>query len=332
MDRSILELLRESAANLLVAFDGHAMATAMIGRGKVILLGEHGVVYGHPALAAGLGVGVEATAAEASDGVDGLDVAPWNVSIRNGQTDSEGAESLAEAYVAVRASYPPSPVRVHAQVELPAGAGLGCSAALGVAVIAALDEHFQVSRTPSQRAEFALAWERVFHGNPSGVDNTMAACGGVALFRKGVPLEPVRPRRPLHLAIGHSGEASSTKEIVAMVARQRDKDPARVDKVFDGIAALVRNARLAVEAGDLKALGQLLDMNQALLSSLMLSTESLEALCAAARDAGALGAKLTGAGAGGCMFALAESAEHAETIRQALARISSLTFVAEAGA
>jgi len=291
--------------------------------GKVILLGEHGVVYGHPALAAGLTRGVRATAAA---GAARLRITPWDVDVGTGD-DSE----LARAFAAVLPLYPEQ-ASVRAEVDLPGGAGLGCSAALGVAIVAALDEHFGVARTPEERGEVSLAWERVFHGNPSGVDNMMASCGGVAVFRRGAPLERVRPRRPLPIVIAHSGESSSTKEIVAGVARQRDADPARVDGVFDGIASLVRNAGLAVAAGDLRALGQLMDLNQGLLASLLLSTEKLETLCRAARDAGALGAKLTGAGAGGCMIALAETEAQAVEIEAALAPHASLTLVALAGA
>lgn len=296
------------------------------GGGKVILLGEHSVVYGHPALAAGLGVGASAHAIQASR--DELAVSPWGVTMT---PDSD--EPLAQAFSVALGLYPERhPVRIEADVAIPGGAGLGCSAALGVAVIGALDAHFGIERTPAERGEVSLAWEQVFHGTPSGVDNTMAAVGGIALYRKGHSLEPIRARHALPLVIAHSGESSSTKEVVSMVRRQHERDPARIDEVFEGIAALVRNARLAVEGGDLKSVGQLMDMNQGLLSALMLSTENLERLCSAARDAGALGAKLTGAGGGGCMIALAPDLESAETIRATLAEHASWTAVASAGA
>jgi mevalonate kinase len=218
------------------------------------------------------------------------------------------------------------------RLELPAGAGLGASAAMGVAVSAALDQHLGVARTPEERATQTLAWERVFHGNPSGVDNTMAAVGGVAFFTRGQPLEPVRVRRPLVLVIGHSGEASETKLMVGLVAQQLEREPKRIGELFDAIAALVRNGRLAVEAGDLRALGQLMDMNHGLLSALMLSTPRLEDLCHAAREAGALGAKVTGAGGGGCMFALAADTGAAHTILAALQSLGAESFITEVGA
>jgi len=310
------------------------------GRGKVILLGEHGVVYGHPALAAGLGVGVHATAHVSESDDDVIVARPWGVTARVGSEEplALGLQAILEGMPSDRLPGAGSAadrrprVRVEVDVELPGGAGLGCSAAIGVAVTGALDELWSIERTDEARGDYSLRWERVFHGNPSGVDNAMAAVGGVALFRRGQPLQAVRVKKPLPLVIAHSGESSSTKEIVAMVARQRDAETERVDEAFEAIAALVNNAKLAVEAGDLKGLGQLFDLNQMLLAGLMLSTEKLEELCRVAREEGALGAKLTGAGAGGCMIALAKDEADAERIREALAKRSPLTLVAMAGA
>jgi mevalonate kinase len=298
------------------------------GHGKVILLGEHSVVYGRPALAASLDRGVLARGAVARS--DELVIEPWGVSAL---ADAESDDPLARAYAAILALHGPDrpAVRVQAEVALPGSAGLGCSAALGVAVLRAVDEALGVSRSDRDVGETSLVWERIFHGNPSGVDNAMAAGAGMALFRRGAPLEPVRPRAPLTLVIANSGEAGSTKEMVASVGRQHERDPSRLEQTFDGIASLVRNARLAAEAGDLPALGKLMDLNQALLGSLLVSTEALESLCERARNAGALGAKLTGAGGGGCIIALAEHRRSAEDVRLALAPHAAESFIVEAG-
>lgn len=302
------------------------------GCGKVILLGEHSVVHGRPALAAGLSRGARAEVTESTDASSRarfvFDTAEVDV-----LASEESEHPLGRALAALLATYTaPPPVQVTVRLELPAGAGLGASAAMGVSVSSALDQYLDVARTPLERATQTLAWERVFHGNPSGVDNTMAAVGGVALFTRGQPLEPVRVRQPLTLVIGHSGEASETKHMVGLVAQQLEREPERIGQLFDAIAALVRNARLALEAGDLRALGQLMDMNQGLLSALMLSTARLEDLCHAARDAGALGAKVTGAGGGGCMIALAADASAAQTILAALQSLGAESFVTEVGA
>lgn len=292
------------------------------GRGKVILLGEHAVVHGYPAIAVGIERGVHAEAVPATR--DLLRLAPWNLAI---EPDPRGTEPLQRAFSAVLDTYEHRPpLEVRATAGLPAGAGLGCSAAIGVAVLDAIDEALGRTRDRSALGEAALIWEEVFHGSPSGVDNTMSAVGGVAMFVRGERLRPIRANKPLHLVVGYSGESSSTKEMVASVRRQLEQEPDRVGKTFAAIETLVRNAKLAIEAGDLVALGQLIDLNHTLLSSLMLCTTKLDAMCQAAREAGALGAKITGGGGGGCMFALAPEGESAERVCEALGEEA---FVAE---
>jgi len=308
------------------------------GAGKVILFGEHAVVYGKPALAASLSRGARAEATR--DDAGALRVAPWNTRVTLGGPESgdetgekvdDKATMLRLAYRTLIDSYP-DPARgfgVRAEMEIPGGAGLGGSAALSVAVIRALDEALGIRRTDTEVAELSLCWERVFHGNPSGVDSAMAASAGVALYVKGQPLQPVRLARPLYLCIAHSGEYGSTKTTVSSVARQQAHDPARVNKVLDGIEAVVVNARRAIEDGELQKLGQLMELNQKLLVSLLLSTPRLEELCRAAVAAGALGAKLTGGGGGGCMIALSDDEHGAERVRQALSVFDAAAFVVE---
>ncbi len=288
------------------------------GHGKVILLGEHAVVHGVPALAAALANGATATAAAGER--NRLRVAPWAVDVRPGD-DVPLARAFAAALEARGGAR--TPLDVEASMEIPGGAGLGSSAALGVAVIRAMDAHEGVTRDDDDTQRIALAWERVFHGNPSGIDTAMAIAGGVALYRRSPAegqrtLERVVPRAPITLVVGHSGEGASTRAMVESVARQKERDGARFAKTLAAIEVLVSNARSAIEAGDLRGLGQLLDMNQSLLAAWMVSTGTIEEMCAAARAAGALGAKLTGGGGGGCMIALAPSVEAAEPIRAAL--------------
>lgn len=301
------------------------MNDGVFGRGKVILLGEHAVVYGRPAIAAGIERGVRARVAP-SDRLHVV-ITPWSREIAPDDRDE-----LGRALAAVIAEQPGQvpPVRIEAEVGLPAGAGLGCSAALGVAIVRALAQAAGEALDNAEVARRALAWERVFHGNPSGIDNTMAAHGGIACFRRGAALEPIRPRVPLRLVVGDSGEGASTRVMVESVARQHQHDRERTEKTLDAITALVNNARLAIEDGDVRALGQLMDMNQLLLGSLMLSTPKLEEMCAAARQAGALGAKLTGSGGGGCMIALVADEASGERVREAIERTGHRAFVAEA--
>jgi mevalonate kinase len=159
--------------------------------------------------------------------------------------------------------------------------------------------------------EAAMAWERVFHGNPSGVDAWASAHGGCVSFLRGqngrsATIKPIPVKYDLPIAIAVAGPPASTKVMVEGLAKLRERKPEIVQKSFDGIESLVQNAALCIEAGDLPGLGKLLDLNQMLLAGLMLSTEDIERACGTARSAGALGAKLTGSGGGGCVIALAD--------------------------
>jgi mevalonate kinase len=203
-----------------------------------------------------------------------------------------------------------APKAIEVDADLPPGAGLGCSAAMGVAITRALDPHASGETLQAR----AMAWERVFHGNPSGVDAAVAARGGCIFFRKGEPLEPVRVGGTLHLCIGSTGMASSTKSMVDAVARLRACRPEVVETSFEAVRSLVHNARIAIGAGDRFALGRLMDLNQTLLSALFVSTPDIERMCAVARGAGAIGAKLTGAGGGGSVVALVPSSTVGEAV------------------
>jgi mevalonate kinase len=267
---------------------------------------------------------VRAQARVLSEGPSRLRVRGWEIEV----DESDSHKDLARAFRALLdVGRPPYALSVEAEVELPPGGGLGCSAALGVAVARAVEPNASLSRI----ADRAMAWERIFHGNPSGIDSAVAASGGCIQFEKGRGIETVRASGGFMLCIGHTGMASSTKSMVESVARMRARRPEVVDKAFDAIHSLVRNARLAIEAGDRFALGRLMDLNQMLLSGLFVSTPEIEQMCALARTAGAFGAKLTGAGGGGCVVALVNNSS-AERVLEAWRGIKVEAFVTRVAA
>ncbi|HEX2735902.1 MAG TPA: mevalonate kinase [Polyangiaceae bacterium] len=262
--------------------------------GKVILSGEHAVVYGTPALACGLAKGATATAARADHTTLSFES---KVVAADSDTQRALETVLSELHL--------QPHAVDVRLDLPSGVGLGASAAIGVAVTLALFEANALEPTQADVLGIVDRWERVFHGNPSGVDAASALAGGCVRYVKGEGIRRVRLGQPLQLAIAVAGPPSSTRQMVEQVAGFRERNPAQFDRNLEAIATLVRNAELCLESGDLTGLGTLLDYNHMLLSGWFLSTPAIEDCRSLARALGALGSKLTGAGGGGCVIALA---------------------------
>lgn len=259
------------------------------GPGKVILLGEHGVVYGQPALAAPISRGVRAWAVPASR--CGLEL-PSTLK-------AEHAASLERAFS--RAAKVTGHPKVHVTLEsdLPLSMGLGSSGALSVAVSRVLLEA-KTARPATLDAllKVALEMEKEFHGTPSGVDHTTSARGELVLFQRG-RATVVRAPRPVRLLVAIVGERPSTKRTVSALRERQARWPARYKRLFLEIGRVAKEGASAVRSGDLDALGDLMNVNQGLLNAVGLSSEGLEAMVNRLRRHGALGAKLTGAGGDG---------------------------------
>jgi mevalonate kinase len=265
--------------------------------GKVILLGEHAVVYGVPALAAGIDRGAEALARPADRAT---------LVLGDRQVAADDGSDTSRAFSALLAELGAPPVAVEVTLTVLPGCGLGASAAISVAIARAVLDAMAASSSFDRVFAAANAWERVFHGNPSGIDAAAAAAGGCISFTRKDGVSHLTLPVDLEIAIAVAGPPASTKEMVEGVAKLKERRPEVVGKSLEGIEALVKNARLCIEAGDTEGLGKLMDLNQMLLSGLFLSTPDIERACRIARDAGALGAKLTGSGGGGCVIALTE--------------------------
>jgi hydroxymethylglutaryl-CoA reductase len=257
--------------------------------GKVILLGEHVVVHGHPAIVAGLGRGLSVTIAP-GDG-------PPSHDVKLGQ-----AITLAARLVGVA----PDGFTVAIDGDLPIGMGLGSSAALAVALLRALAAAGGIPLGTPEVAAAAHEIERLFHGTPSGVDSTAAAHGGVLWFEAGPPPRHQRLTLPraLPLLVVLSRTTHTTAQTVGSLRERAAAAPEVYQPVFTAIADLVRSARAALERDDRGRLGALMTMNHRLLQACGVSTPELDALVDSCLAAGALGAKLTGAGGGGAVIAL----------------------------
>lgn len=268
------------------------------------------MVYGQPAIAvpvAGLRARATVTAAPAGSGI----VLVARDLSTTWQVEPEGAIKSDEAlpFVVARTlrhlSVPGTPdLHIELTSDLPVASGLGSSAAVAVALIRALAGHFGRSLKPAEVSALAFEAERIQHGTPSGIDNTVVAYEQAVWFVRGQDMATFAVRRPLHLLIGDTGLTSSTREVVGDVRAAWQGEPARYEALFAAIGQVSRQARRAIEQGDLPALGCLLSENHGLLQELGVSCGELDRLVAAATSAGALGAKLSGAGRGGNMIAL----------------------------
>src|SRR6186713_2515774 len=195
--------------------------------GKVILFGEHAVVYGVRALAAGISRGVFARSERAtadSVHVGGMLLAPDH--------------ALLGAVRCLRAQLGAAPLRLEFHSELPQGAGLGSSAAMAVAAARALSKSHEQELSDRQLFEAAQAWERVFHGNPSGVDVAAAQSNSVIAYSRGSHLEPLTLAKRLHLVVVQAGPPASTKLMVEAVAKNKVRNPAQFDMTLSAIASL----------------------------------------------------------------------------------------------
>ena len=290
--------------------------------GKVILFGEHAVVYGKPALAAP----VHSTRARAEVIDLPKDPAGWvRLEAPGTQTSAwlhemDGADPLAAGIRLILKDLGGelrSALRVSLESDIPVGAGMGSSAAVSVAVLRALAAHLGRELPPERVSALAYEVEKLQHGTPSGIDNTVVTYERPLYFIAGQPFQFVQVGRPFTLMIGDSGDRLPTRESVAAVLERRAADPESVDRVFAEIAVISEQGRRLIESGDNRQLGPLMDHNQTLLKAIGVSSRGLEGLIRAAKRAGALGAKLSGAGRGGIMIALVEP-ESAEPVGIAL--------------
>jgi len=255
--------------------------------GKVILFGEHAVVYGKHAVALPIPDAVSARVtkdevAETSDFDAGIKLIARELDI-----DADG-------------------VNVQVRSRIPRAMGLGSSAALAVSIIRAFVEEFELDINDERINAIAFQCEKLAHGTPSGVDNTIATFATPMLFRRTESLEvsPIELDETPPIVIACSNSTGLTVEQVAGVRARYDENTQRYDAVFAEIDDISRAGATALAATDYDQLGSLMNICHGLLNAIEVSTPELEYMIAIARAAGARGAKLTGAGGGGSIVAM----------------------------
>ena len=287
--------------------------------GKIILFGEHAVVYGRPALAAPVTqVHADVDVSDSSRPgiwIDAPDVS-LHAELNTLPSDHPIASVINNLFFLWRVSpFPNLAIRITSTV--PVASGLGSGAAVTVALTRALASYLQHSMSDEEVNGFAYEIEKLHHGTPSGIDNTVVTYAQPVYFVKDQPIQIFHVGKPFTIVIADTGIAAPTRESVGDVRRLWMNDRSRWETIFDKIGEISFTARRAIEAGKPEVLGELMNENHTLLQKLTVSSPELDVLVGFARDAGALGAKLSGGGRGGNMIALVEP-ENAEAVSLSL--------------
>jgi mevalonate kinase len=300
---------------------GRLLLTLAHAPGKAILLGEHSVVYGRPAIAVPV-TEVQATATvEKTRGMPGVTICAQDIGctidVASAGLDEPLSVTVRNTLAHLGVGLDDVQLSLTIRSSIPIASGLGSGAAVATAIVRALSAHLGHPLDAETASSIVYRTEKIHHGTPSGIDNTVVAFARPVYYCRGQPIETFTVKQPFWIAIADTGVPSLTKETVADVRARRERDTEWCERTFDRIGALVDRARAAIEGGQVALLGSLMSENQRRLRELDVSSPELEVLIEAALDAGAHGAKLSGGGRGGNMIALL-APEAAESVRSAL--------------
>ena len=288
-----------------------------VGFGKAILLGEHSVVYGRHAIAVPAPLSVRVKVEDSGEGVT-LMIPSWGIEYQlDKEPDQRQSFEKPAGAILDQLELSNKDMTIEVFPDIPRGMGLGGSAAIAVAIIKGLSNHYNLALSDDEVNRMAFESEKIAHGNPSGIDNIMATFGQPIIFRSGeTPLvEPLNINDNFSLVLGFARNEGSTAKMVGNVQKGWERNTSIFEKIFDDIDQLVLKSVAAIQDNDFNTLGEMMNLCQGMLNALQVSTPELERLISIARAAGALGAKLTGGGGGGAIVALVhEESSVAEAI------------------
>jgi mevalonate kinase len=300
--------------------------------GKLILFGEHAVVYGRPALAIPVTqVHTDVEVRDSSRAGIWIQASDLNLQAElNTLPSDHPLAAVIHNFLFLFRVTPFPNLEIKISSTIPVASGLGSGAAVTVALTRVLSSFLARPMPDAEVNAFAYEIEKLHHGTPSGIDNTVITYAKPVYFIKGQPIETFRVGTPFTIVIGDTGISAPTKESVGAVRKLWQTDKGKWESVFDRVGKIAGEARKNIENGKWELLGELMDQNHLLLQKMTVSSPELDRLVLAARHAGALGAKLSGGGRGGNMIALvnvdlAESV--AKSMREAGAKHTIITQV-----
>jgi mevalonate kinase len=290
-----------------------------IGYGKTILFGEMFAIFGVPVIAAALSLTTEAEVAPTA--APGLDIHDDRREAKGYKDEKRAMQRESLARIFKHLALQPDRLRIVLGGDLPAMSGIGASGASSVAIARALSEQFSLGLTEDAVNAAAYQGEIAYHGpTTSGIDNMISTYGGAIWLMRGEPnvVRKMRLKAPVEVVIGDTGIIANTKAMLAGIGERKKRFADRYARMLEGARQIADEAMANIEALDLKAIGRLMNQNQLLLEDAEISCPELDLLIRVSRDAGALGAKLTGGGGGGCMLALTPGRALQESVAAAI--------------
>lgn len=288
-----------------------------VAQSKLILVGEHSVVHGQPAISIPFPlVGVESVVENASDGIY-LESAFYEGPIESAPDILTGiVQTIEQTLKVLDIQNANIIIRVHSTI--PPGKGLGSSASVAIAIIKSLFAYAEQSYVNEQVLQLANISETYAHGAPSGIDSLTITAASPIWYQKQHPIEYITPQGEFHFVVADTGQNADTKTAVDTVTKLLKTVPKKAYHAVERLGDITHQVRGALEKSSKQMLGVLLNEAQKELEAIGVSNTSLNRLIHFARKEGALGAKLTGAGHGGCMIALAKNEIHAMLLSEKL--------------
>jgi mevalonate kinase len=289
--------------------------------GKIYLFGEHAVVYGEPAIACAISLRAYVSVKLAPAGkitIDAMDT-------RANCSSEEFKYACCAAHTVKQLFDREFGAEITIRSELPARQGLGSSAAVTVSTIKALTESLGIALNNEAVAKIGHKVENEVQGKASPADTFVSSTGGVVIVEKTKTSHLTHFDVPI--IIGATGIERSTRDVIAFVSELKKKYPSVVRDVMASIGDITRLGEQKLADRDIVSVGELMNINQGLLESLGVSDAALNGIVHAARTAGALGAKITGAGRGGCVLAIATD-RNLDHVTQAIANQGAMVLTA----
>lgn len=299
--------------------------------GKLILCGEHAVVYHQPAIALPVLQALTTTnvfaSPLASEGE--IKIIARQIGIKSNLADLSESHPIYKSIHLILDHFhldhlPACEIRVSSTIPL--ASGLGSSASTSVSLIRAISDFIGQPMTDSETNQLAYEMEKIHHGNPSGIDNTVVTFSRPIFFIRDEPIEFIKMAQPLEILIADTGIQASTSSAISMVKERWQSEPQKLNALFEGIGTLTRQIRQFLISGETHVIGSLLTQNHHALQEMGVSCPELDRLVTSALESGALGAKLSGGGLGGNMLALVEKTS-TEKVKKALLEAGAVSVI-----